>query len=211
LRKVFTTQISTVRSGVYSYIPDCLFDFRNYLGVHLNSIPFNGSTLTDPLLVQGSDESGEIEFVHSSGRQFDQISPAFDGSLWANLFLSSGNSVLFMLPTSGTYQNISHLSQWIPVENLAGIDIYYDTPPKQGNDAINVTIYGKGEDIIAAQPISAPPSTTLMSITPSTYLNLVRTRLDLQGFTGSQAMIQISTVIDPGSSWRPIIRAVELV
>lgn len=198
LSKVLTTQISTISKGPFG-IPSVLFDFKNYVGIHLN----DNSDLTEPILVWGKDEVGEIEFVHSSGRRWDQICPGYDGNIYANKYVALGNSEIYILPQTGNSQQILYKSQWINIKNAQAIDIYYDTPPVSGTDAINVTIYGQGEDII-----NGNSTTTLDSITPTNYLNKKRTRLDLKGFTGDQIMIKLSTV---NSSWRPIIRQINLI
>jgi hypothetical protein len=201
LVKDLTTQISAILSSpVYSAFQCSVFDFRNYTGLHLNDF----STLTDPILVYGKDESGDIEFIHSSGRDFDQIITGYDGNLYANQYNLNSSSVLFYLPTTGTtYQNILYLSQWIPVKNLSAIDIYYENPPQSGTDQINVVIYGQGEDIITGSS-----TTTTANINPSNYLTAKRSRLDLEGFVGDMIKVQLSTT---NSTWKPIIRAISLI
>lgn len=197
LRKVFTTQLGKIAGSMRPDIACSLFDFRNFLGVKLNS----ATSPTYSLVIYGKDDAGNVEFVHSSGRAFDQFAVGYDGDLMANLYVSGDVSVLYWLPPSGTYQQILYTSQWIPVKNLRAIDVYYDTPPQTGTDAINVTIYGRGENII-----SGSSTTVLTSITPATYLNNERTRLDVQGFAGDKLKIQLTTVNT--GSWRPIIRAI---
>jgi len=199
LQKVFTTQFTTISSGVRSMIPCSLFDFRNYLGVNLNS----NSDLVRPIMVYGNDEMGGIEFVHSSGRLFDQFVTDYNGNLLANEYVAGGNSNLYYIPTSNTYQNILYKSQWVPVKNLQAIDVYYDTLPVHTHDAINVTLYGRGEDIITGSS-----TTVLSSITPTNYLTAKRTRLDVKGFTGDFVKVQLTTVNDV---WQPIIRRVSLI
>ena len=196
LRKVFTTQISTIRGLVFAPVPCSLFDFRNYLGVHLTT----NSDLTEPIMIQGQDEMGDIEFIHSSGRIFDQFCPGYDGNLFVNEYVTGGKSVLYYLPATGTYQQLLYKSQWIPVKNLQAIDIYHDAPPTSGTDAISVTIDGQGEDIL-----NGSSTTALSSITSTTYLTKKRTRLDVKGFTGNQLRITLSTV---NSTWRPKINAI---
>ena len=205
LKKVFTTQIATIYNspvdgaGGNAPVSCALFDFKNYTGIHLNTT--NG--LTDSLLIKGSDEMGKLEFIHSYGRRMEVITPGYDGNLFASQYIPSGSSVVYYLPTSGTYQNISYNSQWIPVRNLQAIDVYYDTPPQSGTDAINVTIYGRGEDII-----TGTSTTPLTSITPTSFLNNKRTRLDVAGFVGDEVMVNVVTV---NSTWQPIIRKIVLI
>lgn len=202
LRKVTTPQISTIfaGAGLGESIISPLFDFKNYVGIHLDS----NSDLTHPLMVYGKDEMGEIEFVHSSGRFFNQICVGYDGNLFGGEYVDSSTTKMYYLPTAlptnGIYQQLLYKSQWIPIKNLQAIDIYYETPPSAGTDAINITIYGQGEDIL-----NGNSTTVLTAITPTNYLTKKRHRLDLQGFTGSQVMIKLSTI---NSTWRPIIRAI---
>ena len=198
LRKVITTQFSKINSApIRSYNLCSLFNFRNYVGMNMES----NNDLTNPVLVYGQDEIGTLEFVHSSGRLFDQFVVGYDGNLFTNVFVSGYNSVLFYIPTTNTkYQNILYKSQWIPVQNLSGIDIYYDTPPQSTSDTINITIYGRGENII-----SGTSTQTLTAITSTNYLNTTRSRVDVAGFTGNLLMIKLSTT---SLTWRPIIRAI---
>ena len=202
LKKVFTTQISTINTSPGQHRPATfcvLFDFKNYLGVKLSNTP----DLTVPILVYGKDEVGGLEFIYSSGRIFDQFVVDYNGVLFANEYVSGGNSNLYYLPTTGTYQTILYRSQWIPVNNLQSLDIFYNSLPVSGTDAINVTIYGRGEDII-----TGTSTTVLDSITPTNYLNAERTRLDCKGFTGDKVKIELSTV---NSTWKPNIRKIKLI
>jgi len=200
LRKVFTTQYSTIRTvGPNAPITCSLFDFKSYLGIQLDQT----TDMTVPVLIYGDDEIGSIEFIHTYNKLFDYICPGYDGNIFADVSVLGSSSNVYYLPTTGNYQNILYKSQWIPVNNLKAIDIYHDSVPVSGTDAINVTIYGQGEDII-----TGASTTVLDSITPTNYLTVKRTRLDVKGFTGSQVKIQLSTV---NSTWRPIIRAISLI
>lgn len=197
LRKVFTTQISTIAYTQGSAIPCPLFDYKNYLGVHLNT----NTDLTHPLMVYGSDEVGDIEFIQSSGRRFDQFVVDYNGVLIGNKYVPGGDTELFYLPSTGTnYQNILYKSQWMPIRNLKALEIWYETPPQSGSDAINVTIYGKGENIIAGSQVIA-----LGTITPSTALSNQMTLLDVEAFNGDQLSIVLTTT---NTTWRPIIRQI---
>jgi len=177
--------------------PNSCFSYLQQIGIRL----MDTSDLVAPLMVYGKGlDGGVAEFIISSG---------FD--IYGNIVGSDGNqygfhgSSLYYYPiSSNSYQPILYKSKWIPVKNLSGIDIIYDTPPQTGTDAINVTIYGKGEDII-----SGNSATALTSITPTTTLNNTRTRLDVQGFAGDKCSIVLSTVNT--GVWRPIIRAIELI
>jgi len=200
LQKVFTTQISTISTGVRAGVPCSLFDFKNYLGILLSS----NTDLAHPVMVYGNDESGGIEFIHSSGRNFDQFVVDYNGNLIVNEYVPSGNSNLYYYVSTGSiYQTILYKSQWIPVKNLQALDINYDSPPAHTGNSINVTVYGRGEDIITGSS-----TTVLNPITPTTYLNAERTRLDVKGFTGDKVKIQLSTA---GNDWGAIIRKIVLI
>lgn len=207
LRKVFTSQISNIRnqqsSSKYAPILCSLFDFKSYVGINLD--PAVSATLTNPILIHGSDEMGELEFIYSSGHDFDQINVGYDGNLYAAEYIAANsNSNVYTIPATGSYQPIFYQSQWIPVDNLESIYIDYDMPPKSGTDAINVTIFGRGEDILTGF------STTILdSIIPTNTFSNRKAKLDVKGFTGSQIMVQLSTVNN--STWRPIIRSIDLI
>ena len=112
-------------------------------------------------------------------------------------------------PYAGNYKQLLYKSQWIPVRNLQGVDIWYETPPS-GTDKIVVTLYGQGENLITsgAQTIDLNP------ITATNYLNKKRSRLDIsdyqtgEAFQGDQVKIVLSTV---NTTWQPIIRAINLI
>lgn len=199
LTKIITTQYSTINQAIYAPVPCSLFDFKNNLGIHLD----NTTDFNDPIMLYGKEDMGQLEFIHTSGYRFDQFCVGYDGNLFASCVPNIFTPALYYLPTSGTYQQVTYKSQWIPVKNLQALDIYYETPPQSGTDAINVTIYGSGEDII-----NGNSTTVLNSITPTNYLNKKRTRLDCQGFTGDQVMIKLTTI---NSAWQPIIRKIRII
>src|ERR1035437_2167881 len=198
LKKFQTLQFGIFDHSPFSTTNEILFNFKNYIGVQLiqtNDLPQYS------LAIFGKDDIGQIEFVLCYGKQFGKLIIGNNG----NLFTGLGNN-MYSLDTNGigiNFEEIFYKSQWIPIKNLQAIDIYYDTPPQSGTDAINVTIYGKGEDIIAGSS-----TTVLASITPTTILNQSRTRLDVKGFTGDKVMVMIQTV---NSTWRPIIRKIKLI
>ena len=208
LVKIMTPQVSTINPNSYgSLFPCSLFDFRNYVGMNLNSITTDINTYY-PIMIYGKDEMGEIEYIHSSGRNFDQFVTGYSGKIFANVYVNVGTSVIYFLPTVQSipaygYQNILYKSQWIPVKNPSAIDIEYDTPPQSGTDAINITIYGRGEDIIMGTS-----TTTLTPITPTNILNNSRTRLTLSGFTGDRMKIVLTTT---NRLWKPIIRKISVI
>jgi len=203
LKEVFEPQYSKIDvSGPYYQYIDlyCLFNYQNNIGLRLTS----NSDLTFPLMVYGNSPVGKSEFILTSGNQFNQIILGSDGILYACEFIPNGVSNLYYYPlTNTTSQPILYRSQWIPCKNAQGLDIIYDTPPQSGTDAINVTVYGDGEDII-----TGTSTTTLDAITPTNFLNQKRTRLDLKGFVGDKIKIELSTV---NSTWRPIIREINLI
>lgn len=210
LKKVLTSQYSTIftNAGISVNTVAALFDFKNYVGLHLDST----SDLSNPLLVFGQEGVGRFKFIHSYGRLFFQIVTGYDGNIFSSQYVISGNSNLFYLPSSGTYQQIFYKSQWIPVSKASAIDIDYETPPASGSDAINVKIYGRGEDIIApisvVDGISCQSATALDAISTTTILNQRRTRLDLKGFVGDEVLIRITTV---NSAWNPIIKGIYII
>lgn len=200
LKKVTTTQFSQINSTIVRSQNLCsLFNFNNYVGMNLVS----NSDLNYPIQIHGQDEIGPISFIHSSGRQFDQFCVGFDGTLFATKFVGGSNSVLYYLPITGAvYQNILYKSQWIPVKNLQTIEIHYDSPPT-GSDEIDVTIYGKGENII-----SGTSTDVLTPITATSALNSEYTALDCPGFVGDRVRVVLSTVF---TSTKPIVRDIVLI
>ena len=208
LVEAFTIQYSQMMATTYSALPCVLFNFGNYVGVKLQTT----SDITYPLMVWGREDSlSNVEYIYSYGTLFDQIETGYDGNIYANKYNAGSFSQMFYLPTNqingGYYQEIVYKSQWIPVKNLQSIDVYYDTPPQNATDQINVTINGRGEDII-----TGTSTTALNSITSTNFLNAKRTRLDCKGFTGDFLQIVLSTVNGSeyvvATPWRPIIRKI---
>jgi hypothetical protein len=156
-------------------------------------------------MIYGKQDVGQSEFIMDSALLYDQFTNGFSGILYVSA-QSGGKTLIFFFPTisSTGFNNILYKSHWIPVKNLQALDIYYDSPPQAGTDAINVTIYGQGEDY--QNSTSQPVSYTLDSITPSKYLTTKRTRLDVKGFTGDQLKIVLSTVNT--GTWRPKINKI---
>lgn len=183
---------------------NCIFNFSNKVGVLLNN--------TD-LFTYGKRNVGLEEFVLSTGIPFDHFSETSGGYLIGTaLNPSTGNTDLYSyIQTATIYNKINYISQWMPSNAAGAIDIFYDTPPQSGTDSINVTIYGKGENIPKSQqniPIVLNPINVSTIVSDVTPISQYRTRLDLQGFTGSQIKITISTI---NSTWRPIIRGYQLI
>ncbi len=208
LKKSLTPQISTIAGQISSNVANPLFDFKGFLGIHLN----NTSDISDPLLIFGKDDAGDVEFIHSYGRKFDNLVVGYDGILFANEYVSGGNSTVYFLPTSGTYQQLFYKSQWVPVKNPSAIDIDYETSPQSGNDAISLKIYGRGEDIIAGitivDGVPCQSATALADINTANILNQRRTRLDLGGFVGDEMMIRLKTT---NSAWNPVIKGIYII
>ncbi len=174
-----------------------IFNFMNKVGLNLSSAE---------LMIYAKTIVGTEEFVLSRDIIFNKFTETYDGYLigTSNVVGAATGTCYWYNSQSTTYNTIAYKSQWIPLPtNAAGIDIVYDTPPQSGNDSIDVTIYGRGENII-----SGNSTTILNSITPTTYLNTTRTRLDLQGFTGDKIMIQLTTM---NTAWRPIIREINII
>ena len=200
LVEAITPQYSSIdtNGAFYNLVrPNCCFSYLQQIGIRLATT----SDLTYPLMLYGKDLDGGVgQFIITSGFAIYGNIVGADGLQYG----FNGQSLYYYPITSTSYQNIVYKSQWIPVKNLSGIDVYYDTPPQSGTDAINVTIYGKGEDII-----SGNSTTILTSITPTTILNNTRTRLDTNGFTGDMVLVVLTTVNT--GTWRPIIRNIELI
>lgn len=194
LKEVTLPFISTIKYGFKQGI----FSMNNNVGINLNN--------SNSLMIYGKTPTGTAKFVQNDNLSFTKISDTYSGSI-VGIVVTGGNYFLYYLPTvniNSRYNTITYKSQWIPVKNLSGIDIEYDTPPQSGTDAINVTIYGRGEDII-----SGNSTTVLDSITPTNYLNTTRTRLDTKNFAGDKVKILLTTV--NSGAWRPIIRKITLI
>jgi hypothetical protein len=205
LKEVFTQQYSTISDfvgGSNAPVSDSIFNYKNNVGLRLDDN--NSDSLIAPLMIYGKQEVGQSEFIINSGLRLDQFTVGYDGILYASVFNPGIPGDIYIYPSSGSYNQILYKSHWIPVKNLQAIDIYYDSPPQGGTDAINVTIYGQGEDY--QDSTSQPVSYTLDSITPSKYLTTKRTRLDVKGFTGDQLKIVLSTVNT--GTWRPKINKI---
>jgi len=206
LKKLFTTQVSNISAATYAPVNCALFSYNNFVGVKLVDTNAANGSLICPLLTSGSSESGPLEYIFGYGRTIDQLCVGYDGTLFTTMYVPSGNSRLFYKPdVPGTYLSIYYISQWIPVSNLAGLDIYYDEPPVLTGDKISVTIYGKGEDISANGGNSTTP---LNDITSTSAMTKKRTQLDVKGFTGDFLRVVLTTTVTGGSTWKPIIRGI---
>jgi hypothetical protein len=178
-----------------------IFDFKGDVGVRLAS---NG-TLTSPIMISGNPPAGESKFILSSGNAFSRFTTGIDGLLYAAEYIPGGADNIWFYPVTGnSYQPITYLSSWMPSQSAASLEIVYNSPPQSVTDAINVTVYGVGEDIL-----SGSSTTVLAPITSTSYLTANKTRLDLQGFVGDKMKVQINTVNN--GTWRPIIRAIRLI
>ena len=184
LVEVTSTQTSTIKNGFKKSI----FNFFNRIGLNLYS--------NDLLIHKPRNE----QFILSETTPFDIFSETYSGLLLG----IAGPTPYYYKPISTTYNPISYTSQWIPVKNLQGLDIYYDTPPQSGTDKISVTIYADGENII-----TGTQTITLNDITPSNHLNNKRHRLDVKGFAGDKCKIVLTTT--NAGTWRPIIRQIDLI
>ena len=145
---------------------------------------------------------GEVSYLYNTGNYNCGCTGGANNYLYTTTGLQIFNDTII----ANTFNNISYISEWIPVKNVSGIDIIYDIPPQISGDAINVTLYGKGEDIITGNSTQV-----LNSITPSTILNTTRTRVDVQGFTGDKAKLLITTTASAVTTWQPIIRQIDVI
>lgn len=200
----FDTNYSLVDGNITGFDPenvDALFNFKGDLGIRLKT----NSDMVNPLLVHGTSPSGPKEFIFSYGKRFSRFSLGIDGMLYGFQYVPGGiDNVVYYPDTATSFQSIIYKSAWIPAKNAKGIDIWYETPPANTGDAINITILARGENIT-----NGFVSTVLTPITKDNYLTRKRTRLDLQGYAGDFIKIELSTVNT--STWQPIIRAVNLI
>lgn len=195
LTQIMIPQVSAITTSTGQ--KGAIFNFMNKVGLRLDSTE---------LMVYAKTIAGIEEFVLSRDINFNKFIETYDGYLLGTAPVTgqATGTCYWYNAQSTSYHNISYKSQWIPLPtNATGLDIVYDTPPQSGSDAINVTVYGKGENII-----SGNSTTVLNSITASSVLNTTRTRLDLQGFTGDKIMVQLTTV---NTTWRPIIREINII
>lgn len=206
LKKIFTTQFSTITNSTIP-LSQALFNYKSYLGIEMDNFTLPNSTVNyHTLLVYGNEEEGLSEFniynfPNSSGGNSFFNSFVTGGD--AELYLADNVTSIYYLNTLNTaYNQITYISQWIPVENLASIDIYHSTPPQSGSDKISVTLYGVGEDIITGSA-----TFPLTDITPLNFTTSRRTKLDCQGFTGDKVKILLTTT---NTTWQPIIRKIIL-
>ena len=173
------------------------FKFRGTTGVRLHS---KGNLLI------GNSDAGAVEYIIND-TVFTKLINAGTGHLFAGV----GKNIYYLPETGTSYANITYTSQWIPVKNLAGIDVWYDAPPVSGTDAITLTVYGQGENLITSgtQTINCPP------ITPTAFDTQKRTRVELRDissgeeFAGDQVKIVLTTVNT--GTWRPKINAINLI
>lgn len=212
LKEVFNPAYSLISNGdsaAGTMGSDCLFNYNNLVGLRLANNDDLSEIETDKvLMVHGEQEAGMSEFILASGLNFDQFCVGFSGILFASVNKFATPSDLYVydpLSIDKTYSSILYRSQWIPVKNLKAIDIYYDTPPQTVSDKISVTIFGKGEDIIAGLQ-----TIVLQDITSTNILTKSRTRLMTSSasdtFVGDKLKIQLTTT--NSGEWRPIIRAI---
>lgn len=143
------------------------------------------------------DVYGEVSFIYNA----NNYNAGAVGGLSNQLYLASGTNLYNDL--SSVFNPVVYNSQYIPV-TPGKIDVWYDTPPQSGTDAINITLYGIDE--FGPEGGLANTNFPLTSITPLNTLgsdSAKRFTLDCTGFTGQKCRISLSTV---NSAWQPIIR-----
>lgn len=132
-----------------------------------------------------------------------------------NCATTSGTSNNIYACTAGTTyfdsiannkNNMSYLSQYMYVDTPSKIDVWYNTPPQSGTDAINITLYGIDE--YDSQGSLFNETIVLNPITPTSNDGSKRTTLDCGGFTGKKMRIGLTTVNT--GSWIPIIRKIHI-
>lgn len=191
---MFTPQVSNINGRSTSVTRQSVFNFNEKLGIVLTS---------GELMVHGSSTRGIEQYIISSGIIPDKLTRTYDGY---TLFTSVGSGTYgyYNAGVSTVHNNISYKSQWIPVKNLQGLDVWYNSPPSTTGEKISITIYGRGENIISGSQTIALPD-----ITSTNFLNNKRTRLDVAGFSGDEVQITLTTTNT--GSWRPIIRKIDLI
>lgn len=179
---------SVTRLGIRS---NCCTNVNGYLGIESSK---------GLVLFKEDSDIGNVLFQYDTTSNYNKIIIA--GSS-AKLYALKGSTIYYDNLGSNTATNtISYTSQWISIQNLKRIDVYYETPPNSGTDAINVTIYGKGKN-------SGATTTSLKSITSTSFLNSQYTSLDVGGFTGDRVKVVLTTV--NSGTWIPIIRQIDLI
>ena len=217
LRRVQSIQIDYISLATYSngiVYGTVLSEYSGMLCIRLGS---KGIMLTGQL------DAGQVEYLiydySSSIYGVSGVATKVINAGLGLLYMSVGKNIGYYIPYSGSgntstcIKNINYQSQWIPVRNLSGIDIWYETPPKVSGDAITLTVYGKGENLITngSQTINCPP------IVYNAIDSQQRTRVDLRDistgeqFAGDQVMVKLTTTLGTNSTWYPIIRSINLI
>lgn len=167
-----------------------MFNARGYVAICTDS----------GLFLWRSDETiGEVGFLYNTTN--------FNGGTSTGtsnyLHTISGNTVQYDT-TAGSFNNINYISQYIPVESVAKLEVWYNLPPQSGTDAINITLYGIDEYDPAGNLFNQ--TIVLNPITPTSYDSSKRTVLDCGGFVGKKMRIGLTTVNT--GTWRPVIKKI---
>ncbi len=129
-----------------------------------------------------------------------------EGVSTSTIFLSAGNALnkISYPPTAGSY--ISYNSQ--PIDfgrqvSIAGIEVFYNSTPRSGNDNINMTLNYRDENQPSAVSYdNFNAQISLKNITPTNYDTSVRTYLDA-GIQCSVLSVNLGAYSDSG--WLPFI------
>ena len=188
MHALYTTRNSAVVGTTPKYHP--MFNARGYVAVCTDSGLF---------LWRADETIGEVGFLYNT----TNYSGGTSTGTYNYLHVVAGNTVYFDT-TAGGFNNISYFSQYIPVESVSKLEIWYNLPPQSGTDTINVTLYGIDEYDPAGNLFNQ--TVVLNPITPTSYDSSKRTVLDCGGFIGKKMRIGLTTVNT--GAWRPVIKKI---
>ena len=176
-----------------------LLEYRGGLAI-ITAIPAN----TGLYIINNEDYECRYLLNFISPSPSGYVSNVIDGSLFA----FSGSN-LYIKKTSGTdYLPSSMKTQWVDVDTkLTSIDIWYESPPQIAGDMIGTVLSTWGEE-------QGRYNTSLNDIryigASSRYNTLTKTTLDCKGLVADKVQLSVTTAIGFGSTWRPIIRKIQI-
>ena len=169
-----------------------LFSYLGMLGINLN---------TKGIYVQGNTISGLSKYIYTTNNFAGITASTLNSRLYA---YDSSNNFYCQQVVGNSYNDIDATSQWIPMDTTStSVKVWYDSPPSTTGEYIQITATSYGED-----QFDSVNQQVLNQITSTVFDNKANTNIDLKGLTGSMLNLRIQT--HSLSSWRPIIRKVEL-